>query len=358
MIIKELYLKNFRNYREQKFLFDEKGAIVTGPNGVGKSNLLEAIAFFSNGKSIFGLKDTALVHFSESYFRLWANFVSKKQNNFIEAAVDNEKKQIKVDKILLKRISELYSYVKTIYFSPQDIQMIEGSPRKRRNYFDFAISQLSSDYVRLIRLYGRILQQRNALLKKKHDISEKEHWDKEFVNAASQITKHRLIYLDKIIPIIKKKYQFIVAERENIDLHYVYSFSCQSQNYQEALQEKIKKNEHLEKRNEHTLFGPHLADIGFILNEKPIRYFGSQGQKRCFAIAISLAQAELIDKSEWGYPILMFDDVLADLDSERTARSIELLGDKHQIFIATPHKEQYHKIDLPTIQLDFSHENE
>jgi DNA replication and repair protein RecF len=351
--IRELYLRNYRNYSEKKYTFEPCGAILTGQNGSGKTNLLEAIAYFAHGKSVLGLKDQSLIRFSEEFFRITGTFESEKNNKriFLEAAVDKEKKVIKLDKNLLKRISELYPILKSIYFSPQDINLIEGFPAKRRAYIDFAISQIHYDYVHIIRNYNRIVQQRNALLKHHFDPEEKKTWDEEFISYAAQITDFRLSYLKRLSPVVQKKYQFISNDKEKIELQYQPSFLYNANDYANELREKLSRNENAERKNERTMFGPHLADIHFGMNNVPIRSFGSQGQKRCLAIALSLAQAELIEQSHWGYPILIFDDVLAALDDERTQQSIKLLRGQHQIFIATPHREQYESIDLPVISI-------
>jgi DNA replication and repair protein RecF len=349
--IKELHLRNFRNYSERTFLFETQGAIITGPNGCGKTNLLEAISYFSNGKSVLGLKDTALISFKEDFFRISATFMAGEKKMQLEAAVNNEKKFIKMDKILLKRISELYPYIKSIYFSPQDIQLIDGFPAKRRNFFDFSISQLHYEYVFTLRNYLRILQQRNALLKQSYDSTEKKSWDDEFVHSACQITDYRVSYLSSILPVLQQKFEFITNFKESVELQYQYSFPRLGTDYAQELREKLNRYEKLEQKNERTMFGPHLADYHFTMNGKPIRYYGSQGQKRCLVIALSLAQAELIKQSYWGCPILMFDDVLAALDDERTEQSLKLLSNQHQIFIATPHPEQFRNVSLPAIKL-------
>ena len=161
--------------------------MIYGKNGIGKSNLLEAISYFAFGKSIRNSKDLDLINFSKAFFRIEGKFTITDKQYYISAAADRKKKMIKLDDANISRISELYQYLKVVYFSPEDINIIGGPPSYRRNFIDQAISQYSFSYIELMRSYSRILKQRNALLKTDFDKSEKRSWDLKFAQLSSSI---------------------------------------------------------------------------------------------------------------------------------------------------------------------------
>ena len=357
MQVQTLNLENYRNIKKATIEFEPQGAILTGKNGTGKTNLLESIAYFSIGKSILGLKDSQLIHFTESYFRIWANFKMSGKIHYFEAASDQSKKIIKINKNNILKISDLFRFLKILYFSPQDVQIVNGTPGLRRTHFDFSIAQIELSFLKNIRNYQRIIQQRNALLKNSYNSEEKIVWDNEFSKSADSIFQERKSYLERLEPILQRKFKQITDEKENIHLRYISSFDIKEDSYKKSIEEAIKKSEKAEIRNERTMIGPHLDDFGIFINHKTIKHYGSQGQKRSFVIALRLAQAELISKQNFGSPILMFDDVLADLDAYRTKNILKMLKDKHQIFIATPHPETYKSIDLKQINVEKINEN-
>jgi DNA replication and repair protein RecF len=346
-----LKLENYRNYQNFKISFPTEGAIITGRNGIGKTNILEAIAYNAFGKSAQYANDMELVNFSKAFFRVETEIKIEGKVHLFEIAVDNKRKLIKIDKTNIDRISELYRYFKVVYLSPNDIQIVAGSPVKRRNFLDQAISQQSYSYIELLRNYNRILKQRNALLKEDINLAEKHSWDRQFAQYATQIIEARLDYLKKFEQNLDLLYS-IIGEGEKLSLSYKYSFKLESegslwQNFSNSLEE-ISEQELYYQRS---LCGPHLDDIAINLNEHSARRFGSQGQKRSLAVAIRLAQAQLIeDKTD--QPVLIFDDVLADLDKNRSARIIKLLQNRYQIFIATPNTEHYRDFPLLIIDLE------
>ena len=326
--------------------------MIHGKNGIGKSNLLEAISYFAFGKSIRNSKDTDLINFSKAFFRIEGKFSINDHEYHISAAADRKKKMIKLDDANISRISELYQYLKVVYFSPEDINIIGGPPSYRRNFIDQAISQYSFSYIELMRSYNRILKQRNALLKLDFDKSEKRSWDLQFAQLSSSIIEERLKYLKELIPLLIEYYKEISGNKELLSISYKYSFPYTGDDYYDEILTHLQDSEKQEIQQERTLCGPHLDDISFIIDDHQARYFGSQGQKRSLSIAARLVQARLISKSSKEYPVLMFDDVLADLDKHRANKSMKLLGDRHQIFIASPNAELYKDFNLQMINLE------
>ncbi len=351
MLISSLSIKNFRNYSNFKIEFNPVGALILGDNGIGKTNLLESISYFAFGKSFQTSRDLELIKFSKAFFRIEAKFSIQNKLHFFEAASDRSKKIIKINSVNIARISELYKYLKVVYFSPNDIEIAAGSPVFRRNFIDQAISQYSFEYIEALRNYKRILKQRNALFKTDYSSKEKRAWDEEFAKTGTNIIKLRLSYLVNFKPLLEKYYEIISCAKEKLNINYKFSFPNDNEDIFTNLIDHILRIEEQEKNQQRSLTGPHLDDIEISIDSHLSRYFSSQGQKRSIAIAMRLVQTELIKDKDEDPPILMFDDVLADLDQQRIEKINELLKGKHQIFIATPNIANYRSFDLPEIHL-------
>lgn len=352
MEISLIKLQNFRNYSERVFKFEPEGALVHGRNGIGKTNLLEAISYLAFGKSFQNSNDAELINFSKAFFRLEGNCRITGKEHFIEAAADKKRKIIKIDENSISRISELYQYLKVVYFSPSDINIAGGAPSYRRNFLDQAISQYSFEYISELRKYNRILKQRNALLKTEFDPKEKKSWDEQFSHSGAKVINQRLEYLEIFVPVLLKYYNQISGHREKLEIDYKYSFPRSTTDIRDDLYHHLEDSLEQEIHYERSLCGPHLDDINLILNDHSARHFASQGQKRSLSIAARLVQSHLISIQTKEPPILMFDDVLSDLDTLRAHKIIELLKDKHQIFIATPNKKVYEAFNLKEINLE------
>jgi len=354
LLISSLKIKNFRNYSDFKLKFNPEGALILGGNGIGKTNLLESISYFAFGKSFQTSRDLELINFSKAFFRIEAEFVIKKKSYSFEAASDRSKKVIKINNVNIARISELYKYLKVVYFSPNDTEIIAGSPVFRRSFVDQAISQYSFEYIESLRNYKRILKQRNALFKTDYSTKEKRAWDEQFAQVGTNIIEFRLKYLANFTPLLEKYYEEISGAREELSANYKYSFPNDNDDLFNNLMDHLLRIEEQEKHQERSLAGPHLDDFDIFIDSHSARNFSSQGQKRSIAIAMRLVQTELIKEKDEDTPILMFDDVLADLDKMRTERIIEMLKGKHQIFIATPNVTNYRSFGLP--EIDLKHE--
>ncbi len=352
MEVLSLKLRNFRNFTELELVFEPEGALIHGKNGIGKTNLLEAVSYFAFGKSFRTSSDLDLINFSKVFFRIEGSFKLQNTIHKFEAAVDKTRKLIKIDGNAIARISELYRYLKVVYFSPDDIFMIGGSPKYRRNFIDQAISQYSFKYIEFLRTYNRILKQRNALLKTKFESSEKRIWDEQFAHNGAELIKLRLKYLEKFIPILTEYYDNINENSETLGIEYKYSFPVSGTDIADDILRHLNETEEQEIKQERTLCGPHLDDIDFLIDQHAARKFGSQGQKRSLAIAVRLVQAQLILEEGSEAPIFMFDDVLADLDKKRAKKIMGMLKKKHQVFVATPNTEIYEPFNLPEIEME------
>ncbi len=353
MKVHSLHLQNFRCYLDAALDLPSQGALITGPNGSGKTNLLESILYLSCGKSQIAGSEREMIRFDNDFlFAKAACSIAEKEHSISIGLDRNNQKKAIVDGTQLEKISDLYRYLKAIYFSPTDVNMVSGSGGIRRLVFNQAISQYSFGYLENYRNYQRILKQRNALLKTDHYLIEKKSWDNQFAQAAAKLVRLRLEYLEAFLPRFQDAYRTISGNAEEAGLRYHSSFDMDDElPILEAYQQRIEAIATRETESRYSLIGPHLDDFIFDLNRHPARAYASQGQRRSISIAVRLAQAELIKEASGDTPIMMFDDVLAELDANRAHHLIEMLNPEHQIFIATPNPGEYRHFDFRQIDV-------
>jgi len=336
--IHSLELVNFRNYEHANWTFPPHIIVLHGPNGVGKSNLLEALYVSTIGRS-FRTNDTQdLLQFGASEAGIIVEFTKRDTRHKINLKLSGkEKKDIRLNgnRILQK---ELVGTLNTVLFSPEDLQLIKGSPSLRRRFLDIEISQTSALYYQQLRLYNKILQQRNKVLKDsygKRDISLAE-WDTQLAETGSFIIKKRLDSLRKINLLLDLMNRKLTGGKENLKLTYEqHQISTGFLTESQAIYEQLQANLPVDRHRMSTSFGPHRDDLGFFSGPMDLKRFGSQGQQRTAILSLKLSELEYI-KSEVGeYPILLLDDVLSELDKERRQNLLNFIHKKIQTFITT-----------------------
>jgi len=356
LFIKSIKISNFRNYDNFSYNFSSEGTILTGPNGIGKSNLLEAVSYFAYGKSILSNKDIELIQNNENnqllnYFSISSSFVSN--NTEIDLFVKNDtskRKIIKVHDKQIKKISALYKYIQVIYSSPNDIFNIFSTPFKRRQFLDMSIAKIYPSYIESLNNYKNILHQRNVLLKTNFDQKEKNAWDKRFIDEAFTIIEYRQKFISSFKLFFSQAYNEMINENEKVSLLLKLNFF--KDDFKEVMQKELFNIQKKEIKYQTTLIGPHLDDFIININNKNASIYGSQGQKRSIVIALKLGMSSFIHQSLKIYPILIFDDTLAELDKERTLKLLNHLSQKHQIFIASPTLDKYSSVNLPILNLE------
>lgn len=353
MLLKNITLSNYRNYNALNLEFSAQGAVITGDNGIGKTNLLEAVYFLAFGRSFRTNHDYELIRFEQDFFRIQAMFSHNDSTVNITAAADRNSKSFKINSRPLEKMSELFAFFKTVYFSPSDLQIVMGSPAVRRLFLDQAISQYDGAYIDALRKFRHILKQRNALLKTEFSQQEKDSWDILFTDAADKVIMMRLAYLRKFKPLLIEKYQQFMLKKEYVDVNYKFSTHFRDDNYsRNELLLQLKKHKESEVLAQRTIMGPHLDDLVFLINGLDARIFASQGQARSLVIIARLVQALLISSHSSQKPLLMFDDVLSELDEARAMAFLELIKDNYQLLIATPFLSHYKNLDIPHIKLN------
>jgi len=352
--LERIYLHHFRNYTDWEKTFPESGAVLLGSNGCGKTNLFEAITYCSLGKSIKYNVDDLLIHHDTKAFHINADFTLNSGKYQIQASYSNNHKRIRINQIPVKILSQIYEYVKVVYCSPEDIYLVNGSPRKRRRYLDLAIAQLHPSYITFLRDFIHILEQRNNLLKDISHMKQKKHWDDLFMKAAIPIIEFRQLYCELINSRIKSQFDCLFKEAHELEIFYTKTCSRDNGNFGiDDISNEIKRLEKKEWQYQRTLIGPHLDDYVILYKHRPLIDTGSQGQKRTITLLMKIAQLEMVKEKINDYPILLLDDVFAELDERHTSVFMEILKNHDQIFIATPNKHTAELWkELPVIELE------
>ena len=317
--------------------------LFVGQNAQGKTNILESVYFLGTGTSHRTSRDQDLVLWGANYFFLKASLSKRNRETTISVGYNGAKKEIKVDNNPVDR-GELMGYLNVVIFSPEDLQMVKGSPAIRRRFLNIEISQVNPYYFHNLQKYNQVLQQRNTLLKEIRERKKKPDllfiWDEQLVDLGSRIIKKRLEVIEKLDILARLVHRKITDGRENLVLGYESSLTgltpkLSREEIQALFFEQLAKVQEQEMRRGVSLLGPHRDDLALAVNEINVRQFGSQGQQRTTALALKIAELEFM-KSEMGeYPILLLDDVFSELDTSRKSHLLDVIKDKIQTFITS-----------------------
>lgn len=337
MKLQGIELHNFRSYQSKRFCFEEQGAVLIGENGSGKTNLLEAIAYTSTGKSIRYHNEKELITWGNDGFWVTSSYKTDIDRNLrVQIHFSENRKLLKINDQSIKHLSSLMNHVKVIYCAPEDIQLINGSPKLRRQYFDLAISQVFPEYLQFLREYLHIVDQRNNLLKRDHQSVEKRSWDVRFSSSLLRVYSYRVKYLELINRSYIQTYSKISDTIRDIYVNYVPVFKDMLMSSEEKIIETLEEIYQKEKLAQRSLVGAHLDDYHFKMDDMSLRPYGSQGQKRITVIALKMIQARLIESLTGIQPIILFDDIFAELDTKHSNKIMSMTDDRYQVFLASP----------------------
>ncbi|HXU25745.1 MAG TPA: DNA replication/repair protein RecF [Bacteroidia bacterium] len=345
MYLKQLSIINFKNYAEATVQFHPKLNCFTGVNGMGKTNLLDAIYYLSFCKSYSNTIDSQNILFDQDFFMLQGLFDTGIEIDEVYCGIKRaQKKVFKRNKKEYEKLSDHIGLFPLVMISPADTNLITGGSDQRRRFIDGIISQFDKLYLDNLVHYNHILQQRNALLKhfsitRSFDSVGLEVWDEQLVTYGSYIHDAREVFLKEFISVFEKYYALIAENNEQVHLKYV---STIQQDYKAALQAAIKKDCALE----HTSVGVHRDDLDFLLSENPIKKFASQGQQKTYLLALKLAQYEFIKNKKGVKPLLLLDDIHDKLDAHRFKKLIDIVSSNEfgQIFITDTHTERMQQL--------------
>lgn len=349
MYIKEVKLKNFRNYIEETIEFHKKVNIITGNNAQGKTNLLESLYIMCLGKSFRTNKDVEMIRFGQDQSR--AKSISIKNGCEIEVEINISKdgKTIKIDGLKASKNIDILENVYMVVFSPEDLKIVKDEPEKRRKFIDRELCQIKPVYYKNLVRYKKILHHRNSLLKQ-NEINEDslEVWNEALAEYGSKIMFERKSFIYNLNEISKEINKKITNGKEELEIFYEANVACQDNLFDQKKHFLIKLHENIKKDifRRGTVIGPHRDDIKICIDGIDIRHFGSQGQQRTAALSLKLAEIKLIKEETGEDPILLLDDVLSELDSERQRFLINSL-DGVQLFITTTEIGEELKKNLP-----------
>ena len=334
MIIKSIELADYRNYDSLKLQFDKGTNILYGDNAQGKTNILEAIFVAATTKSHKGSKDREIIRFDreEAHIRTYL------EKGGVETRVDmhlrsSKSKGIAVDGQKLKKAADLLGLCNVVFFSPEDLGIIKNGPSERRRFVDMELCQLDSFYLYNLNHYNKIVNQRNKLLKDMYlnpDLKETlSIWDMQLVSFGSKIIERRRLFVEQLNEIIYGIHKKLSGDREELKIIYEPDVEA------EEFEKKLKYSQDRDMRSKTTSVGPHRDDFSFVAGDIDIRKFGSQGQQRTAALTLKLSEIELVKKITKDTPILLLDDVLSELDSNRQNYLLNSIGDIQTIITCT-----------------------
>lgn len=346
MLLKKLKLTNLRNYIDFEHKFNHLKTIIVGQNAQGKSNILEAINILATSESNRAERDNDLIYWDKGYALIFADIQTKDSKLDIALQINpTGRRQLKINKVAKRAPqADLIGNFFAVLFSCDDLYVIKGSPSTRRKWIDSTLYQLDSKYHRCLQNYQKSITQKNALLKQAQDkgtpfkeLKEQlELWNEQIINLGSEIILKRLDFIHEINPIAQGFLSDISKQTEKLDLIYKSTLTLISdlklafrKSLDESLEEEIARGQ--------SLIGPHRDDLVFNINNKDAKSFASQGQQRSIILSIKLAELKIIENKKNEIPVLLLDDVFAELDESRQDFLLHNLPENIQTFLTTTH---------------------
>ncbi len=345
MILKQLSIINYKNLAQVELDLSPKINCFVGNNGMGKTNLLDAVYYLSFCKSYTNPIDSQIINHESDVCMIQGKYIleSNKTTDIYCGLKRRQKKQFKRDKKEYERLSDHIGQIPLVMISPADIEIIQGGSEERRKFMDIAISQFDKEYMQALIRYNKALQQRNALLKmndRKIDAELLQIWEEQMVVEAEHIFNKRMQFIDKFTPIFNHFYKTVSVSSENVSFQYI------SQLQEGSFAEKLINNRQREMIIGHTTIGIHRDELEMLIDGYPIKKVGSQGQNKTYFVALKLAQFDYLRTIGSKTPILLLDDIFDRLDANRVEEIVKLVSGNEfgQIFISDTNRESFDKI--------------
>ena len=333
MWINNIKLSNFRNYNKKEINLNENINVFFGENAQGKTNIIESIFLSSIGKSFRTNKEKELIKFNEEKALVEINFQKSDREGNIKIEI-GDKKQIYLNGIKLKKLSELLGNINVVIFTPDDINILKGGPQNRRRFLDIMISQLKPNYMYTLNLYLKTLEQRNNYLRQIKIENKDENlldiWDEKLAEYAVIIYNYRVEFINKIKNKIENIHKDITQNKENIKIEYI--SECKEK---EEFLNLLKQRRKLDIIKGFTTKGIHRDDFMIYINEKEVSTYGSQGQHRTAILSLKLSELKVIYDEIGEYPILLLDDFMSELDESRRKSFLENIENIQVIITCT-----------------------
>jgi DNA replication and repair protein RecF len=336
-----LHLHAFRNYQDLNIHFSPGLNVIYGDNAQGKTNLLEAVYFLATGKSHRTSRDQELV--SEDAQTLMANAIVVRKTGELSLELKlgaDTRKQLKINGIPEKKIARLVGNLAAVFFSPDDLQLLKGSPAGRRRFLDIELSQISQNYLFHLMTYNRVLTQRNTVLKQDAvDQALLAIYDDHLVDSGAQLVARRAQAVQRLTGLAARYHALLSEGKEELVLEYQSQGANPGQtpdvdSVADRLRTLLQQRRRDELRRQITLVGPHRDDVGFWINGRDARLYGSQGQQRTAVLALKLAELQFMYEEIGEYPILLLDDVASELDPHRRNYLLNAVQEGIQTFVS------------------------
>jgi DNA replication and repair protein RecF len=346
MYLKKLSLTNFKNYDFTELGFSSKINCFVGNNGVGKTNILDAIHYLSLTKSFFNNLDSISIRHDEDYFIIDGTFNRNDDEDEIYCAFQKQKQKVlKKNGKEYQKLSDHIGKYPVVMISPADSALISEGSEERRRFMNKIISQYNPAYLDAVLKYSKALQNRNKLLKEfgskgKFDNDLLAIWDSQLVKYGMEVFNERKQLVNELIPVFRENYSMISSGKERVELSYKSQLS--EGDFAEALEASVAKDRFLE----YTTVGIHKDDLVLEMDGYPVKSLGSQGQQKSYLVALKLAKFEYIRQKSGIAPILLLDDIFDKFDAIRVEQIIRLVGNHRfgQIFITDTHQSRLHEI--------------
>ena len=338
MYISSLSLNNFRNYDNAVIEFSPNTNLIYGNNAQGKTNILEAIYLFAHGRSHRARMDKELIRFGCDFAQISIAFHDNSRDYTASIRfLKNGKKSIKINNIQIKKLSQLMSYLNVVMFSPEDLNLVKGSPSSRRRYCDTAISQLHSGYLSELISYNKVLMQKNTLLKTLKQNKAKTDatlsiWNEQLAEHGTKIMQYRMDFINSLREFVCAIQQEISSEKLEISYKPGIKLDAISK---EAFFEYIEKRQQREIELASALYGIQRDDIDLYINGTDAKVYGSQGQQRTVTLSLKIALADYFYSKKGEYPILLLDDIMSELDINRRMYLSKKIRNKQVLITST-----------------------
>ena len=344
MYLKTLRVINFKNYVNQAFEFTTGFNALVGPNGSGKTNALDAIHFLCIGKSKFSTQDKYHIRFNEEFYRLEGLFEAEaNRSQIVVKSQLGKKKEIELNNTPYEKITDHLGRFPLVMITPNDDALIRFGSLERRSFMDKTLTQTDFEYLNALKLYNRLLSQRNAMLKQGvnkdlHDLLDS--YDIQMIEQGQVIFDKRKLLIQVLNNLMTSMYQFFSDEKETV--------RCELKSFQNDsnLEQLFKQNREKDVMLKRTTAGPHTDNLSFIINDVSLKHSGSQGQQKTFLLALKLAQWTYLKQQLNKIPILLLDDIFDKLDRSRVNRLMQWLerSEVKQLFLSDTRKERIERI--------------
>lgn len=339
MHIIDFYLTNFRNYKEQRVTFEPGINLLIGPNGQGKTNVLEGITYLITGKSSRIKSENDLMQWGEKNFYLSASFRVLDRQLKLESFYEPGKKVMKINQLACKRLSDYIGTVNSVSFSPDDLNIVKKGPNERRRFIDLLIAQIKPSHIALLNSYIRIIHQKNILLRTEKNVTHLKNqiqaWNEQIIDIGTRIIINRSEMTGKLNDHCHRIFKNIFSDADQLELNYHALGKKDNRQAINDFPEMLEKKMIQEIERKAVLIGPHRDDVIILLNGNDTRLFASQGQQRSIVLSLKLSEMEIIRDEKHEYPILLLDDVLSELDEIRREYLIDYIHSSQKQTIIT-----------------------